>query len=143
MRSMARRTARGVAGAALALAIGSIGHAAQDPKPAPAAPVTGRWAMALDIQDMGVASVTLVLVQDGEKLTGTYTGRYGQFPLEGVVRARKLEFTVYLKTDAGDSTMYFAGDVGDDHRSLKGTATIEGLGDATWTAKKQPDRVQP
>lgn len=140
---MTRTTTRRAAATSFALAIGAIAIAAQAPKPAPTATVAGKWAMALNIQEMGVASVTLVFTQDGDKLAGTYTGRYGQFPLEGIVKARALEFTVYLKTDAGDSTMYFAGEVGEDNRSLKGTATIEGLGDATWTAKKQPDGVRP
>jgi hypothetical protein len=112
---------------------------AQEPqKPAPAA-VAGRWAAALDIESMGIASVTLAFVQDGAKLTGTYTGRYGEFPLEGSVDGRKLAFTVYLRTDSGDSTMSFMGELAEDGRTMKGLATIEGLGDATWSAKRQPD----
>jgi hypothetical protein len=60
--------------------------------------------------------------------------------LEGTVEGRKLAFTVYLRTDAGDSAMYFMGEVGEDGRTMKGTLTIEGMGDATWSAKKQPDQ---
>jgi hypothetical protein len=114
----------------------------QEPqKPAPAS-IAGRWAAALDIESMGIANVTLAFVQDGAKLTGSYTGRYGEFPLEGSVDGRKLAFTVYLRTDSGDSTMSFVGEVAEDGRTMKGIATIEGLGDATWSAKRQPGQSE-
>jgi hypothetical protein len=134
---------RGVWGPASDAAGGSAGAKppgfSQDPqKPAPAA-VAGRWAAALDIESMGIANVTLVFTQEGAKLGGTYTGRYGTFPLEGSIEGRKLSFTVYLKTDAGDSAMYFTGEVAEDGRTMKGGLTIEGMGDATWSAKRQPD----
>ena len=109
------------------------------PKPAPVQ-IAGRWAAALDIPDMGLANVTLVFVQDGAKLTGTYTGRYGEFPLEGALDGRKIGFTVYLKTDAGDSTMQFAGEVAEDALTMKGALSIEGMGEATWSARRQPNR---
>jgi len=112
--------------------------AQEQQKPAPVS-VTGRWAAALDIESMGIANVTLRFAQEAGKLTGTYTGRYGEFPLEGTIEGRKLAFTVYLRTDAGDSTMSFMGEVAEDGRTMKGGATIEGLGDATWSAKRQPD----
>ena len=54
------------------------------PKPQPPAEarsardVTGKWTMALEMSQ-GTATPTLELKQDGEKLTGTYTGRYGEF----------------------------------------------------------------
>jgi hypothetical protein len=123
----------------LAWAVFAVPITAQDQqKPAPAS-VAGRWAASLDIEAMGIASVGLRFVQEEAKITGTYTGRYGEFPLEGTVEGRKLAFTVYLRTDAGDSAMYFMGEVGEDGRTMKGTLTIEGMGDATWSAKKQPD----
>ena len=61
------------------------------------------------------------------------------YDVHRLVEGRKLVFTVYLRTDAGDSAMYFMGEVGEDGRTMKGTLTIEGMGDATWSAKKQPD----
>jgi hypothetical protein len=70
------------------------GPAAQDPqKPAPTT-VTGKWTMSMDIENMGTATTALEFTQDGEKLIGTYTGRYGAFKLQGTLEARKIAFTV-------------------------------------------------
>lgn len=110
---------------------------AQEPqKPVPV--VAGRWAAALDIAEMGVANVVLVFKQDGDKVTGTYTGRYGEFPLSGTIDARTITFVVVLDTEGGRSEMAFSGEVSEDSQSIKGRASIEGLGEATWTARKQP-----
>lgn len=131
---------RALAACVVTLAAAVAAAGAQAPqKPAPVQ-VAGRWAAALDIPDMGIANVALVFVQDGAKLTGTYTGRYGEFPLEGALDGRKIGFTVYLKTDAGDSTMQFAGEVAADGLTMKGALAIEGMGEATWSARRQPDR---
>ena len=135
-RSLARAIARLVATVVAVLVTATL-LPAQEPPKAPPAQVAGKWAAALDIEAMGIANVTLAFVQEGAKLTGTYTGRYGEFPLEGTVEGRKLAFTVYLRTDAGDSTMSFMGEVAEDGRTMKGGLTIEGMGDATWSAKRQ------
>lgn len=117
------------------------GAQAQDPPPQdpkPAATVAGTWIMSMEIENMGPATVELAFTQDGEKITGAYTGRYGTFPLEGTLKERAIEFAVLLRTDAGDSYMYFAGEVAEDGKSLGGTGEIEGLGGVSWSAKPKP-----
>ena len=110
--------------------------------PAPAKPgstpatLTGQWVMSLDISGMGAATPTLDLRQDGEKISGTYTGRYGTYPLQGTLKDRTLTFAFTMSAEGTDVTMSFAGEVAGDG-SLKGTAEIPGLGSATWTAKRE------
>jgi hypothetical protein len=107
-------------------------------KPAPrAAAVAGKWAMTLDISGVGPATPALELKQDGEKITGTYTGRYGSFPLRGTLKGRALAFEFTMNADGTEVSMSFAGEVAEDNLSMKGTASIVGLGDATWTARKE------
>ena len=120
------------------LALGSAGLAAQQPAPKPVN-IAGKWAMTLELS-MGTASPALELKQDGEKVTGTYTGRYGTSPLAGTLKGRALEFTVKLNAEGQESTMSFAGEVAADGLTMRGSATIEGLGDASWSAKKTPDK---
>ena len=48
----------------------------QQKPPAKAVSIAGKWAMTLDIPNMGSAETALDLKQDGEKITGTYTGSY-------------------------------------------------------------------
>jgi hypothetical protein len=125
--------------AVLLAVVGTASGAAQSPpsqeKPAPKpVAIAGKWAMTLEISGMGPASTSLDLKQDGEKITGAYTGRYGTFPLQGTLKARALTFAFTMNADGTEVTMSFAGEVAEDAQSMKGTATIAGLGDATWTA---------
>jgi hypothetical protein len=120
---------------ALVLAAGAAGGA-QTPAPAkPAVDVTGKWVMELQLE-MGTATPTLELKQEGEKLSGTYTGRYGAFPLAGTIKDRALQFAFKMNADGTDVSMSFSGDVAADAQSMKGKAELEGLGEAAWTARR-------
>jgi hypothetical protein len=114
--------------------------AAQDPpKPAPAPAakpidVAGKWTMAM-VTSMFNANVALEFKQDAEKITGTYTGRYGQSPLQGTLKKNAIEFVVTIDAEGTQTRMTFWGEVSADGQAIaKGTAEIEGLGDVTWTA---------
>jgi hypothetical protein len=98
--------------------------------------VTGKWAMTLDMA-MGTATPALELKQDGAKVTGTYAGRYGTFPLEGSLKDRAIQFTFTMGAEGQTQTMSFAGEVSADGQSMKGTASLGDMGDATWSAKRQ------
>jgi len=95
--------------------------------------VTGTWTMALDMS-MGQSKPTLVLKQEGEKLTGTYTGRYGTTPLEGTIKDRTIEFSLTIDVNGEKVEMAFAGEVAADGQSMKGDADLGQAGDGTWTA---------
>ena len=103
--------------------------------------VTGRWVMALDMS-MGPSEPLLELKQDGDKITGTYTGRYGSFPLAGTIKARKLAFTFTMGSAAEPVEMAFTGEVLADGESMKGEASLASMGDATWTAKREKEKTK-
>jgi hypothetical protein len=115
----------------------SLSAFAQTPTPTPAKAlnITGKWAVMLDLS-IGQATPTLDLKQDGEKVTGTYTGRYGTFQLKGTLKGRALEFSFEMNAEGQTVSMSFSGEVAADGETMKGQATVEGLGDATWTAKR-------
>jgi hypothetical protein len=123
----------------LAGVLATVTLAAQEPpkKPEPPKPanIAGKWTMTLDMS-MGQATPALVFKQDGEKVTGTYTGRYGTFEFKGTLKERTLNFSFSMDTDGGTTTMTFEGTVAADDQTMKGWGTIEGLGDATWSAKR-------
>ena len=98
--------------------------------------VTGKWTMTMEMS-MGTATPSLDLKQDGTKLTGSYTGRYGTFPLEGTLKERAIQFSFQMGAEGETFTMSFAGDVAADGQTMKGTASLGEMGDATWTAKKE------
>lgn len=108
-----------------------VGARAQDPIPAR---VAGTWRMTMEMS-MGTASPEITLKQNGDKLTGTYSGRYGTFTLTGKVKGRAFEFS-FLMSEQHPVSMCFQGEVSTDGASLEGTAVLAEMGDATWTAKK-------
>lgn len=112
--------------------------AAQAPTPAAKFPgVAGKWTMAMELS-IGTSNPILVLKQDGDKLTGTYQGRYGESKLTGKIGAdRQLQFTVALEAEGQSATMFFSGELAADGQLItKGIVNIEGLGEGSWAAKK-------
>ena len=96
-------------------------------------PLTGKWALALNMA-MGQSSPLLTLKQDGEKLTGTYEGRYGQSELKGSVKEKDIEFTVSFVAEGMQTQGVFAGTVDGD--AMRGDVSFEGAGDGTWSATR-------
>jgi hypothetical protein len=103
------------------------------PSPSPALTVAGKWQMTLEMQ-MGTASPVLDLVQQGEKITGTYEGRYGKSQLTGTLKNRVLEFSFTMNAEGTDVRMAFKGEVAADFKSIKGDADLGGMGEASWSA---------
>jgi hypothetical protein len=105
-------------------------------KPDPKAPnVAGNWVMTLEMP-MGTGNPTLVLKQDGEKITGSYTGRYGTFALEGTIKERTIVFTFTMTAEGESVPMTFTGEVAADGQTMKGKASLGEMGEATWSAKR-------
>ena len=100
--------------------------------------VTGKWTMTLEMS-MGTATPTLEITkQEGEKIAGSYSGRYGTFPFDGSVKNRVIQFAFNMVAEDQNVTMSFMGEVSADGQSItKGTAVLGELGDATWSAKKE------
>lgn len=98
--------------------------------------VAGKWVMTLEMS-MGTATPALELTQDGATIGGTYTGRYGTFPLTGTLKGQAIAFSFTMNAEGQSVAMTFMGEVAADSQSMKGTASLGEMGDATWSAKRQ------
>ena len=98
--------------------------------PAAAADVTGKWNFSVQL-DMGSGSPTFVFQQDGEKLTGTYSGQAGEAELTGTVKENKIQFSF----ESAFGTVTYEGTIEEDG-TMKGTADYGGQASGTWTAKR-------
>jgi hypothetical protein len=111
--------------------------AASAPAPSSAAQdkidVTGTWAFEVTT-DMGTGNSTVVLKQDGEKLTGTYTGQYGEAALTGTVKGKDITFAYDLARDSASFHIVYTGTV--DKDTMKGTLSIADMGTGSFTGKK-------
>jgi len=97
--------------------------------------VTGKWAFAVETS-AGSGTPTITLKQDGEKLTGHYSGQLGEADLTGSVKGQNVsfKFTVDVQGNALECTYTGTAETKD---AMKGKVSIAGLGDGTFTAKKQ------
>jgi hypothetical protein len=107
----------------------------QKPNDKPVLNVAGNWSMTLEMS-MGTGTPTLVLKQDAEKITGSYTGRYGTFALEGTIKERTIIFSFTMAAEGESVLMTFTGEVAADAQTMKGKAALGDMGEATWSAKR-------
>jgi len=100
-----------------------------------AADITGKWNASVEL-DAGSGSPVFVLKQDGNKITGTYSGALGEATVAGTVEGSRIEF--YFDVDAGGDkvTAVYAGTL-ESEKKMKGTVKIGSLGSGTFTAVKE------
>ena len=95
------------------------------------AKVAGKWNVLLQLESI-TGHPVLTLKQDGEKLTGTYEGRYGPSALEGEIKETRIAFVVSFEAEGTKTTGVFQGTV--DGASMGGSVEFEGAGSGTWSA---------
>ncbi|MCC7154829.1 MAG: hypothetical protein IT161_09670 [Bryobacterales bacterium] len=97
--------------------------------------VSGTWAFDVTT-DAGSGSPAFEFKQDGAKLTGKYSGMAGEAPLTGTVQGNKIQWEFKIDMNGESSIVKYQGTI-ESPTSMKGTADYPGIGQATWTAKKQ------
>jgi len=95
--------------------------------------VAGKWNVTLQLESI-TGHPVILLKQDGEKLTGTYEGRYGQSELKGSIKEKEIEFSVSIVAEGMQTQGVFAGKVDGD--TMSGEVSYEGAGDGTWSATR-------
>jgi len=97
--------------------------------------VTGEWAFTVETPQ-GSGTPTFTFKQEGEKLTGNYKGQFGEAPLTGTVKGGEIKFTIKISAQGQELTITYTGKV-ESKDSMKGTAVLGEIGEATWTAKRK------
>ena len=110
---------------------GTIGGAAQAAK----VDVTGKWAFNVETA-AGSGTPTMTFKQDGEKLTGHYSGQLGEADLTGTVKGEAIEFKFTVDVQGQTLNAAYSGTV-DGKDSMKGKVDLVGLGEGTFTVKRQ------
>ena len=96
--------------------------------------VTGKWV--LDVQtDAGTGTPTITLKQDGEKLTGHYSGQLGEAELTGTIKGNAITFGFQGDLQGTAAKVTYTGTVEKD--TMKGTVDLAGMATGTFTGKKQ------
>lgn len=107
--------------------------AAQERSTSASADISGAWVFTVET-DQGSGSPTFTFKQEGEKLTGTYKGLFGEAPLEGTVKGKEVKFSFKVDAQGVEAVISYSGAI--EGSSMKGTAKLGDLGSGTWTAKR-------
>ena len=97
--------------------------------------VTGKWTFTVDT-GAGSGTPTITLKQDGERLSGHYSGQLGEADLTGSVKGQQIAFTFTVEVQGTKLTCTYTGGI-EPNDSLKGTVDIAGLAGGTFTARRQ------
>jgi hypothetical protein len=112
---------------------GAAGAATQSGEPR--TDVSGTWAFQVEFSG-GSGTPTMTFKQDGEKLTGQYSGQLGEAPLAGTIKGNAIEFAIDVDVQGTAAHITYSGTV--DKDSMKGTVKLGDFGEGTFTAKKKP-----
>ena len=99
------------------------------------ADVTGTWSFQVEIGGNS-GTPTMTFKQDGEKLSGHYSGAFGEAPLTGTIKGNAIEFAIDVSLEGNAVHIVYSGTVEKD--SMKGKVSIADLGEGTFTAKRKP-----
>lgn len=96
--------------------------------------VSGSWAL---LVETGAGSVTpsVTFKQDGEKLTGTYVGQFGESAVEGTVKGAEISFGLDVNLQGSSIRVVYSGTVEKD--AMKGTVRFGELGEGTFSGRRK------
>jgi hypothetical protein len=95
--------------------------------------VTGAWSVTVETE-AGSGNPSFTFKQEGEKLTGRYKGLLGEADLTGTVKGDKIEFS-FKASGQVEGVVNYTGTT--DGKTMKGKVNLAGLGEGTFTGKKQ------
>lgn len=98
-----------------------------------AADISGSWEFTVNTSQ-GSGSPSFEFKQEGEKLTGTYSGLFGKAPISGSVKGDEVEFT--FEVPNVDGKVRYKGTL-EGSTSMKGEVDYGDVGKGTFTAKKK------
>src|SRR5215510_13537944 len=95
--------------------------------------LTGAWSVTVETE-AGSGNPSFTFKQEGEKLTGKYKGLLGEADLTGTVKGDKIDFSFKVSGQV-EGVVTYAGTT--DGKTMKGKVSLAGLGEGTFTGKKQ------
>ncbi len=98
--------------------------------------LTGTWNVTVELPNM-TANPTMVLKQEGEKLTGDYvSAQYGKFPITGTIKGTAVTFSFAMNVEGNGLQVTYAATVEKDG-TLKGSVGYGDMMSGTFSARKR------
>ena len=98
--------------------------------------LTGTYNVSVELPTM-TANPTVVLKQEGEKITGEYvSAQYGKFPITGTIKGAEVTFWFAMTVEGNALNVTYAG-TADTDGALKGSVNYGDVMSGTFTAAKK------
>ena len=121
---------------ALMLIVAGLGTAGRHAAAQAKVDITGAWAFDVTT-DAGTGNSTVTFKQDGEKLSGHYSGStLGEAELTGTVKGQAVNFSFTANVQGNALDVAYMGTV-ESKDAMKGSLTITAIGNGTFTAKRK------
>jgi len=130
MKTLATMTLRFLTVAAVTAGLASIAVAQ-----AAKVDLTGKWIFNVTT-DAGSGTPTITLKQDRERLTGHYNGQLGDVDVTGSVKGSDFTFGFSSDLQGNKLDVTYKGTIVNKDE-VKGSLSIAGLGEGTFTGKRQ------
>jgi hypothetical protein len=99
--------------------------------------LSGTWVFSVDLDGGGHGDPTFVFKQEGDKLTGSYTGPMGERKVTGTVTASKAVFGFQFTNDDGQNVKATYTGTLETPDKMTGTIEFEGGPKGKWTATRK------
>jgi hypothetical protein len=96
--------------------------------------VTGTWTMTVET-GMGGGSPTFTLTQEGQTVTGTYEGYFGEAPVAGTVEGDEVTLSIEVNAQGQDMKIDYVGTVDGD--SMTGKVVFGEYGEGTFEGTRK------
>lgn len=97
--------------------------------------VAGEWDAVFNTPG-GPRPFKLILIVDGEKLTGTAKRSSGDVPISGTIKGADITFAYTISYNGNDVTLTYTGKVAGD--TMAGTVMFNESAGDEWSAKRPP-----
>ncbi len=101
-----------------------------------AADISGTWNFSVDLDEGGHGDPTFVFKQEGEMLTGTYSGPLGEQKVTGTVKGDQAVFEFEFKREDQTYKATYTGKI-ESAAKMTGTVELGGQAKGKWTATKK------
>ena len=96
--------------------------------------VSGSWELEMTWPE-GKSTGTCIFQQEGESLTGSCGGA-DRFPVKGKVEGTRLSWHFEVKQNGHAGRMEFSGELNQEGTIIRGTCSVVGANNGTFTMKK-------
>ena len=100
-----------------------------------AADLSGTWVLQVETS-AGSGTPTFTFKQEGDKLTGRYSGALGEADVIGTVSGDKVEFSFKVSPAGEEMTVTYKGTITAPGK-MKGTAKLGTIAEGTWEGTKK------